>query len=109
MASENVENAFAWLRAAGFMIPAVEVSILSIDAWNGPDGWTWNNWHKVGTAPIYICDLKPRALLAWMRDAGILAHDSGGLCEINDDGYNVVILERSNRMPVFAIAYGEAY
>ncbi len=107
MASENVENAFAWLRAEGFTVAAKECPVLSIDAWNGPEGWTWNAWYRIASVPLYVCALKPRALLAYLRDAGILGAQSGGRCAIEDDGYNVVILDRSNRMPVFALAYGE--
>lgn len=77
MASKNVEAAFAALRAEGFMIDAQECPVLSIDAWNSPDGWTWNQWWKIDTVPVYICDLKPRALLAYLRERGILGAQSG--------------------------------
>ena len=86
-----------------------EVSVLSIDAWrNADEGWYWNSWYKVGAVPLAVCDLTPRKLLRYMRDAGYLSKASAGRVSIDDDGYNVVICDKANRMPVFALAYGEA-
>lgn len=85
------------------------VSLLSIDAWRDTEGgWQWNNWHKVATVPASMADMNPRALLKQMRMDGYLRADSAGRCAVEDDGYNVVIVDRANRCPVFAIAYGEA-
>jgi len=83
------------------------VRVLSIDAWRDSEGgWTWNNWFDVGRAPIDVCNYTPRRLLAWFRAEGYLRADSAGRCAIEDDGYNVVVLERHSRMPVFALEYG---
>lgn len=83
-------------------------SVLSIDAWRNADGgWDWNDWRRVGTVPVAVCDLNPRALLAYMRAEGFLAATSTGRCAVEDDGYNVVIMARGTREPIFAIAYGE--
>lgn len=85
-----------------------DVSILSIDAWRYDGGWQWNEWWKVGTCPLETADLSPRKLLAYFRREGYLSPRSVGRCAIEDDGYNVVILERSDRRPLFAIEYGPA-
>lgn len=95
--------------ATAWPIPLTgEVSILSIDAWNSPEGWTWNQWFKRGTCDASIADRSPREILAFMREQGYTSEASKGRTAIEDDGYNVVILDRSTRKPLFAIAYGEA-
>jgi hypothetical protein len=84
------------------------VNVLSIDAWRNCDnGWDWNNLHKVGRIDVSVCDLQARALLKVMRDEGYLSAYSAGRVAVEDDGYNVVIVRRSDNMPLFAIAYGE--
>ncbi len=83
------------------------VSILSIDAWRNGSGWDWNQWFKVGECPLDVAELTPRKLLKYMRDNGYLSDKSVGKVAIDDDQYNVVIIEKSTRMPLFAIAYGE--
>lgn len=83
------------------------ISILSIDAWRYDGGWTWNQWYKVGTCDVKICDLKPRALLAYLRSEGFLSEHSKGRVAIDDDQYNVVIVDKNTRKPLFALAYGE--
>lgn len=84
-------------------------SVLSVEAWRNADGgWDWNDWRRVGTVPVTVCEFKPRALLAYMRANGFLGPKSAGRCAVEDDGYNVVILARGTREPVFALAYGES-
>ena len=85
------------------------LQILSIDAWkdsyNG--GWTWNNWlFKVGQFPAELLDSTPRKIFRWMRENGFLSCFSAGKVSLEDDGYNLVIKERSNDCPIFAIEYG---
>lgn len=82
---------------AGAGAGAGEVSILLIDAWRYDGGWTWNQWHKIGSCDVTICDLKPRALLAWLRSEGYLGEGSKGRVAIEDDQYNVVIVDKSTR------------
>ena len=80
--------------------------VLSIDAWRGPEGgWEWNQWFDSGT--IDLPDLNTRKVLKAMRDQGFLSTESAGRVEIDDDQYNLVICDRSDHMPVFAIVYGE--
>lgn len=89
--------------------PETEVNILSIDAWRQPSGWNWNNWYKVGSVPISVCDLTPRKLLAKLRIDGFLGAGSKGKVAIDDDQHNLVIVAKGTRQPLFAIAYGEAF
>lgn len=72
--------------------------------------WTWNNWHKVGS-----CDLSELptgnddvGILQYMCDNGFLKATALTECEIDDDQYNYVVIERTSGMPLYAIAYGEA-
>jgi hypothetical protein len=81
-------------------------TILSIDAWRDGSSWTWNNWHAVGRYPFAWLDLKPRALLRTMREAGYLSDASRGRVTVEDDGYNVCVLDRRTREPLFALEYG---
>jgi hypothetical protein len=83
--------------------------ILSIDAWKGCEGgWDWNNWHAVGRAPVETLSFSKRRLLSWMRSQGFLSPLSAGRVAVDDDGYNIVIVDRSNAQPLFAIEYGSA-
>lgn len=93
------------------MIAENVVSVLSIDAWaDGEGGWTWNNWFKVGTVALSeITDLDDQALREWFHSNGYTTTADPTLCEIDDDQYNIVICDAPNHMPLFAIAYGEAY
>lgn len=86
---------------------SVQCSLLSIDAWRDGSSWTWNNWHKVARVPVALADNTPRALLHWLRSFGYLTSGSAGRVAIEDDGYNIVIVARGTREPLFAIAYGE--
>lgn len=102
------ENANGYCDTCGMAYGDAEprAHVLRIEAWRYPDGWTWNSWHERGTVPVAWCDLKPRALLRNLRARGF--HIPPGACAVEDDGYNVVIIRRGTREPLFAIAYGEA-
>lgn len=83
--------------------------ILSIDAWRDGGGWTWNNWHAIGTierAEFERIADHPRALLRYFREHGFLSDASKGRAAIDDDGYNVVIVARGTLEPIFAVEYG---
>ena len=83
------------------------LTLLSIDAWKSTEGgWDWNDWHKVGTVPATTLDLTPRRLFKFLREAGYLSANSVGRVARDDDGYNVVIMEKDTRRPVYAIEYG---
>lgn len=90
-----------------------ELNVLSIDAWRDGDGWTWNNWFKRGTLTVRKfqklgCTTRQqtRATLAWFREQGYLSDSSKGAVTLEDDGYNITVLDRRTREPLFAIEYG---
>lgn len=88
--------------------------ILSIDAWREPEGgWRWNAWYYAGTMRRDVFEAvvdSPRKLFRWFRDEGLLSDASKGrvACE-DDDGYNVVIVNRATGEPLFAVEYGNLY
>jgi len=76
-------------------------------------GWTWNNWFHVANVPRTYANMPARQLLKALRADGYLRADSAGKCAIDDDEYrvsphvrNVVICDRRNGRPVYAIEYG---
>lgn len=87
----------------------IRLNVLSIDAWNEGDGcWTWNNWYKVGSAPLEAMHWKPRQVLKYLRDAlGLLSGASKGKLAVEDDQYNLIIVEKRNHRPLYAIEYGQ--
>lgn len=81
-------------------------TVLSIDAWADSEGdWTWNNWHTVGTVSVDI-NAPKAAILQAMHEAGYITRVDGG--DVEDDQYNLVIVDDSTREPLFAIEYGSA-
>lgn len=90
------------------------VNVLSIDAWRTADGWTWNNWHKVGsvdadTINAFAPDgkLNVRKFLNWARTEGYLSAASAGKLACDDDCHNYVILNKNTREPLYAVPYAE--
>lgn len=85
------------------------INVLSIDAWaDGEGGWTWNQWHKVGSCSLATCDLEPAAIIQFMIDEGYLQAGAADRCEVDDDQYNMVIIDADTREPLFALEYGPA-
>lgn len=81
--------------------------ILRIDAWREPGGgWTWNQWWYAGTVPCEVALSSTRKLLRYLRSEGLLSRYSCGKVAVEDDGYNLVIVARKTREPVFAVEYG---
>jgi len=80
-------------------------NILSIDAWREPEGWFWNAWYKVGVFDLSEKDTT-RTILKDLRTMGFLSDYSKGRLTIEDDQYNLVIINRNTRQPIFAIEYG---
>lgn len=82
--------------------------IVSIDAWNSPEGWTWNAWYSIGIIPDDRLSIlgSVRKTLAYLRQAGHLSAYSAGRVAVEDDGYNLVVLDRGNRKPLLAIEAG---
>ena len=81
-------------------------SVLSIDAWAGdePGSWDWNSWHDAGKVSLDI-DAEPHEILAAMADAGFIRNPELG--DVEDDQYNLVIVDKASREPIFAIVYGD--
>jgi hypothetical protein len=80
--------------------------VLSIDAWgNQEDGYEWNQWFNVGTIDLDL-DAENRDIIRAMVDAGYLTALALESADVEDDGYNIVILDKETREPVFAIEYG---
>ena len=82
--------------------------VLSIDAWGNPEeGYEWNQWFHVGSIDL---DLKneDQDVIQLMIDEGYLKEGSKGLGEVEDDGFNLVILDKTTRQPLFAIEYGSS-
>lgn len=84
-----------------------QVTVLSIDAWRYGDGWTWNAWYKVDVLPWEVLSYSPRKLLRTLREVGVLGDKSKGRVAVEDDGYNIVVLAKGTREPLYALAYGE--
>jgi len=88
------------------------MKILLIDALHDGQGWGWNNWHIVGsiTKEEFESLGTNRKILKWFRDNNFLSKTgSQGKCFVEDDQHNIVVGERSNRRPLYAIEYGPEY
>jgi hypothetical protein len=80
--------------------------VLSIDAWgNLEDGYEWNQWFHVGSIDLDL-DAEDRQIIQAMVNAGYLTALALESAEVEDDGFNIVILDMETREPVFAIEYG---
>ena len=88
------------------------IKILSIDAWadggddEGSPNWTWNNWHKVGECPLTLCDAGETAIIAYMIEHGYLNDKARTNAYVEDDQYNMVIVDKKDNCPLFALEYG---
>lgn len=81
-------------------------TVLSIDAWREPDlGWSWNAWYKVGEITLNV-GRNDRYIIKKMRENGYLSETSKGRVAVDDDQYNLVIIDRKTREPIFAIEKG---
>ena len=84
----------------------VTFPVLSIDAWGNPDeGYEWNSWHKVGLIEVDL-DEPGQNLVKRMIDEGFIRPEAIDKVEVEDDGYNVVFMDKKTREPVYAIEYG---
>lgn len=84
-------------------------AILSIDAIKSDVCWDWNYWVRVGEIPPEEFELltSDRKSIRYFRDNGYLSDYSKGRVAIEDDGYNLVVVSKSTRQPLFAICYSE--
>ena len=80
--------------------------VLSIDAWgNETDGYEWNQWFNVGSIDLDL-DAANHDIIRAMVNAGYLTALALESAAVEDDGYNLVIVDMETREPVFAIEYG---
>lgn len=78
--------------------------VLSIDAWaEGDESWAWNNWFNAGSVDLDI-NADTSTILNTMCEAGYITQTEGG--DVEDDQYNLVIVDKATREPLFAIEYG---
>ena len=87
-------------------VPVPMIRLLAIDAWREGSGWTWNNWFPRGSVPLEWVHLKPRQLLAALRQLESVTVPAPGYAAIEDDGFNVVVMHRTTGQPVLALEYG---
>ena len=79
--------------------------VLSIDAWgNETDGYEWNQWFNVGSIDIDL-DAANHDIIRAMVDAGYLTSAALESAEVEDDGFNIVIVDKETQEPVYAIEY----
>ena len=80
--------------------------VLSIDAWGNPEeGYEWNQWFHIGSIDLNLEDPSEN-IMQLMIDKGYLNDKAKTLGEIEDDGYNLVVLNKETRKPLIAIEYG---
>ena len=78
--------------------------LLSIDAWADGESWTWNQWYNLGMIEVDL-DGPYEDILKFLVDEGRLKTSEG--VDIEDDEYNLVVVDLdNNRMPMYAIEYG---
>ena len=80
--------------------------ILSIIAFKDDGQWSWDSWRDVGTVEPTFFDLSTRGQLKYLRDELYLRRASVGKVAIEDDQYNLVVVDRATREPLFAVEYG---
>lgn len=85
-----------------------QINVLSIDAWaDGEDGWNWNLWTPVGKVDVGMCDMPEADILAFMVAEGYLKPSALTNCYVEDDQYNMVICDKENHQPLYALPYGD--
>jgi len=90
------------------MTNLIKTRVLSIDAWRDYDGWTWDNWFTIEEGVYLPEGITNRALIKFARDnMGLLNEKSKGRVTVDDDGYNLVIIDKNTKEPLFAFCYGE--
>jgi len=80
--------------------------ILSVDARadSEPKTWYWNMWTNCGSITPDCLNWSTRKLLKWLREENYI-NGGQGKVTIDDDGYNLVIIDRQTLEPLFAIEY----
>jgi hypothetical protein len=79
-------------------------TLLSIEAWADKEqGWQWNNWFRIEENIFIENETSNRKLLSFFRQNGWLGNNSKGKVTVENDGYNIVILDRKTREPLYAL------
>lgn len=92
--------------------PHLEFNVLSIDAWAGceENQWEWNTWHKVDEYhELENGQLNEKnALKFFFLSLGYRGpfYKFSALYSIEDDQYNLVLIENKTMRPLYAIEYG---
>jgi hypothetical protein len=82
--------------------------VLSIDAWgNNEGGYEWNSWCCVGNISVEDFDglTTDKYVADWFYRNGFTTTSDLRKVSIEDDQYNIVILERKTQRPLYAIEY----
>jgi hypothetical protein len=66
--------------------------------------YEWNQWFNVGSIDLDL-DAEDRDIIRAMVNAGYLTALALESAEVEDDDYNLVIVDKETREPVFAIEY----
>jgi hypothetical protein len=88
------------------------MKVLSIDAWgNKQDGYEWNNWFTAGsiTKEDFEALKTDKQFATWFSNNDYTTNDDMRSITIEDDQYNIVIIEKKTGQPLFAIEYGPEY
>jgi len=88
------------------------MKVLSIDAWgNKKEGYEWNNWFTVGEiSKEDFENLKTdKDIAIWFCENGFTVNSDMRQIIIEDDQYNIIIVEKKTGQPLFAIEYGPEY
>jgi hypothetical protein len=88
---------------------AKKYTVLSIEALAGMEqgSWDWNAWYRVGELELTPSELDNP--IEKLIEEGFLKDSARELADLEDDGHNVVILDKETREPVFAIEYGNNF
>lgn len=80
--------------------------VFSIEAWAGMEegSWEWNNWFYVGE--LELTDSELNNPIERLIQEGFLKESARERGAVDDDGHNVVIVDKETREPIFAIEYG---
>lgn len=80
--------------------------ILSIDAQASIESWVWNDWRDVGQISADSINWSTESIIKWFQDNNYLSEKATNRVIIDDDGYNLVLIDSHNSEPLLAIEYG---
>lgn len=70
--------------------------------------WSWNSWSDVST--FYVSEYgeltETSAMKCFADKLSTSVDKLSRQCEIDDDQYNLVLIRKTDRMPLYAIEYG---